>query len=470
MKSTIKVAFVSSLLTLGIGSTVYAQKKAAPQKPAAASNKSAGFTKLASGLEYKIVKHGTGKRKPMLNDHIEMFIHVHVKDSVLFDSRKMYGEKPVPYPIGAPKFKGDPVEGFMLMVAGDSAVFMLPVDSMQKGGNQLLPWMKSGDKIEYDVALKSVKSDEEEKKANEAKASVQKVKDEKALQDYFKKNNIKAMKTSSGLYYTISEAGTGEQITAGESVSVNYRGKTLDGKTFDTNMDSTFHHMEPFSLEIGKGRVIKGWDEGIPLLKKGSKATLYIPSGLAYGSQDRSSNGIPANSILIFDVDIVDVKTAEEAKKESEEKAAKQKKEAEEKTAAAKLTEDRDLKDYFAKNNIKATRTESGLYYSVSKQGTGDNAKAGQKVSMNYMGKLMNGKVFDKNVDSNFVGTKPLAFTLGKHQVIQGWDEGIQLLNKGTRATLYIPSYLAYGPRGMGASIPPNSILIFEVEVINIEE
>jgi len=469
MKSTIKVAFVSSLLTLGIGSAVYAQKKAAPKKPAA-TTQSHGFTKLASGLEYKIVKHGTGKRKPVINDHIEMFIHVHVKDSVLFDSRKMYGVKPVPYTISAPKFKGDPVEGFMLMVAGDSAIFMLPVDSMQKGGNQLLPWMKSGDKIEYDVTLKSVKSDAEEKKENEAKAAVQKVKDEKILQDYFKKNNIKPMKTASGLYYTIAQEGTGAQITAGESVSVNYRGKTLDGKTFDTNMDSSFHHMEPLTLEIGKGRVIKGWDEGIPLLKKGSKATLYIPSGLAYGSQDRSTNGIPANSILVFDVDVVDVKTAEEAKKENEEKMAKQKKENEEKMAVQKLNEDRDLKDYFAKNNIKATKTESGLYYSITKEGTGNNAKVGQKVTMGYIGKLMNGKVFDKNMDSNYVSTgAPFTFVLGQHRVIEGWDQGVQLLNKGTRATLYIPSYLAYGARGTGG-IPPNSILIFDVEVVNIEE
>ena len=126
-------------------------------------------------------------------------------------------------------------------------------------------------------------------------------------------------------------------------------------------------------------------------------------------------------------------------------------------------------KDYFAKNNIKATKTESGLYYSIIKQGNGDNAKVGQKVTMGYIGKLMNGKVFDKNIDSNFVSTgAPFSFVLGQHRVIEGWDEGVQLLNKGTRATFYIPSYLAYGPRGTGG-IPPNSILIFDVELINIE-
>lgn len=470
MKSTIKIALVSSLFLLGISPLANAQKKAAPKKPAATTTaKSAdGYKKLASGLEYKIVKHGTGKRKPVIKDHIEMYIHVHIDDSVLFDSRKMYGEKPVPYPIGAAKFKGDPVEGFMMMVVGDSAIFRLPVDSMQKAGNQLLPWMKPGQKIEYDVVLVSVRSEEEDKKFNDQKSLVQKGVDEKLLQDYFKKNNIKADKTASGLYYNITKQGEGEKIKAGETVNVNYRGQLIDGKIFDTNMDSSFHHMEPFTLEVGKGRVIKGWDEGLQLLKKGSKAMLYIPSGLAYGPQER--NPIPANAILIFEVEITAVKTPEEAKKDAEEKAAKQRKEAEEKSAKQKLTEDSELKEYFAKNNIKATRTETGLYYVISKEGTGENAKPGQKISMNYVGKLLNGKVFDKNVDSNFNNIRPFSFTLGQHQVIQGWDEGVQLLKKGSKGTLYLPSNLAYGERGAGGGIPPNSILIFDVELTNIEQ
>ena len=290
---------------------------------------------------------------------------------------------------------------------------------------------------------------------NAEKAAKQSAVDDKLLQEYFKKNGLKPTKTASGLYYIISKEGEGEQIKAGQTVSVNYKGQTTDGKVFDSNMDSTFHHNEPFTLEIGRGKVIKGWDEGITLLKKGAKATLYIPSGLAYG--DRSTNGIPADAILIFDVEVTDVKTAEQLKKDAEEKVA-----------VEKLNEDKQLKDYFAKNNIKATGTESGMYYVITKQGTGDNAKAGQKVSMSYLGKLLNGKVFDKNVDSNFVCTRPFTFNLGQHQVIQGWDEGVQLLNKGTRATFYLPSYLAYGPRGTGG-IPPNSILIFDVELTNIE-
>ena len=473
MKNIGKIALASSLFMLGAGLATHAQeKKAAPAKKTTAAPKSeGGFTKLKSGLQYKIVKHGTGKKKPAETDHIEMYIHVRVGDSTTFDSRKMYGEKPVPYAIVAPKFKGDPVEGFMLLVAGDSAVFQLPVDSLLKNGSQAPPGMKAGQIVEWDVALVTVRTDAEEKKENEKKSNAQKAIDDKALQDYFKKNNLKPLKTASGLYYVILKDGAGATAKPGETVSVNYSGRLIDGKPFDSNEDSAYHHVEPFNVQVGKGGVIKGWDEGLQLLKKGTKATLFIPSGLAYGPQER--NPIPANAILVFDMTILDIKTPEEAKKDAEHKAEQHKNEAEGKQAKLKLSEDKELKDYFAKNNIQATRTESGLYYTIKKEGTGENAKPGQKVSMNYIGKLLNGKEpFDANVDENFVskpGKAPLTFGLGQHQVIAGWDEGVQLLKKGSRGTLYIPSYLAYGERAMGAGIPANSILVFDVELVDMQ-
>jgi FKBP-type peptidyl-prolyl cis-trans isomerase len=137
-----------------------------------------------------------------------------------------------------------------------------------------------------------------------------------------------------------------------------------------------------------------------------------------------------------------------------------------------KLIDEKILTEYFAKNKIKAMRTPSGLYYTISKKGTGENAKAGKQVTMNYIGKFLDGKKFDGNVDENFApagGRTPLTFTLGVGQVIKGWDEGVQLLNKGARGTLYIPSGLAYGPGGRGP-IPPNSILMFDVELLSMAD
>jgi FKBP-type peptidyl-prolyl cis-trans isomerase len=146
------------------------------------------------------------------------------------------------------------------------------------------------------------------KKMDEQKAQQAPV-DDKILQDYFAKNNIKPMKTADGLYYVIEKEGKGEKAKAGEMVTMNYTGKTLDGKTFDSNTDPAFKHTEPFKFPLGQGRVIPGWDEGVQLLNKGSKATLYIPSPLAYGPQGSRPN-IEPNTILMFDVEVVDIEAA----------------------------------------------------------------------------------------------------------------------------------------------------------------
>ncbi len=90
---------------------------------------------------------------------------------------------------------------------------------------------------------------------------------------------------------------------------MNYIGKTLNGNVFDKNVDSAFNNIRPFSFALGTGKVIKGWDEGIALLNKGSKATFYIPSALAYGPQ-APSRAIGANAVLLFDVELTDIKKA----------------------------------------------------------------------------------------------------------------------------------------------------------------
>src|SRR5262245_59840853 len=111
------------------------------------------------------------------------------------------------------------------------------------------------------------------------------------------------MKTESGLEYIEVESGTGAQAEAGKMVSVHYTGKFQDGKVFD----SSIPRGEPITFRLGKGKVIKGWDEGIALMKVGGKAQLIIPSHLGYG--ERGAGGvIPPNATLLFDVELVDVK------------------------------------------------------------------------------------------------------------------------------------------------------------------
>lgn len=110
-------------------------------------------------------------------------------------------------------------------------------------------------------------------------------------------------------------------------------------------------------------------------------------------------------------------------------------------------------------------RTESGLRYKMIQKGEGKRAEAGKTVSVHYEGSLENGKVFD----SSYPRKKPIEFKLGIGQVIEGWDEGIALLQVGDKARFVIPSDLGYGPAGAGGVIPPNATLIFDVELMDVK-
>src|SRR5690606_13202810 len=149
-----------------------------------------------------------------------------------------------------------------------------------------------------------------------AKQEKQTATDIKLLEDYIAENNLNATKTESGLFYVIEEAGDGPEVEQGTTVAVSYTGYLLDGTVFDTSLaevakqSNTFMEgrpYEPIEFQVGTGRVIPGWDEGLQYVRKGSKAKLLIPSTLAYGDR-QASEVIKANSVLVFDVEVTDVK------------------------------------------------------------------------------------------------------------------------------------------------------------------
>lgn len=110
-------------------------------------------------------------------------------------------------------------------------------------------------------------------------------------------------------------------------------------------------------------------------------------------------------------------------------------------------------------------KTESGLRYKMIQKGTGKKAENGKVVAVHYTGQLEDGKVFDSSIPRK----KPIEFPLGQGNVIEGWDEGIALLQVGDKARFVIPSHLGYGSRGAGGAIPPNATLIFDVELIDVK-
>ncbi|MCA8832810.1 FKBP-type peptidyl-prolyl cis-trans isomerase [Hymenobacter sp. BT728] len=160
------------------------------------------------------------------------------------------------------------------------------------------------------------------------------------------------------------------------------------------------------------------------------------------------------------------IQTQEQAMQDFQQEQLRAQQEAKKQAAALALKQDAQIQAYLKQNKLKGIKTPSGLYYAITKAGTGAKPKAGQTVSVLYTGMLLNGKVFDA---SSRNGNKPIEFPLGQGRVIPGWDQGIALLPKGSKAVLLIPSALAYGPQGAGGDIPPNSILRFNVELVGVK-
>ncbi|MBL7753018.1 MAG: FKBP-type peptidyl-prolyl cis-trans isomerase [Chitinophagaceae bacterium] len=277
------------------------------------------FKTLKSGLKYKIVDDKKGEKKAVVGSVITMHITTLVGDSVLFDSRKINNDKAIEAPVNEATQPGDIMEAFPLLTEGDSVIMQMASDSLFKDPQNRPPFIKPGAVIEFRVKLVSVQTKEEFEKSKKEASKVQAEADDKAIQEYIKKNNLQATKTASGLYYAITQPGSGANASNGQLVSMMYTGTLLDGTKFDSNEDPAFEHTEPFEFTLGMGMVIRGWDEGIALLNKGSKAVFIVPSPLAYGERAMPGNpknpkGIPANSPLIFNVEVKDIKEAKPTK------------------------------------------------------------------------------------------------------------------------------------------------------------
>ena len=162
----------------------------------------------------------------------------------------------------------------------------------------------------------------------------------------------------------------------------------------------------------------------------------------------------------IIEIDII--RKGEKAKKFDSKAIFDKELEKLEKLAAEKAKKAKEAIDELKKG---AKVTASGLAYKIIKKGTGTKAEAGKTVSVHYTGKLSNGTKFDSSYDRN----QPIEFELGRGRVIKGWDEGISLLNVGSKATFIIPPDLGYGARGAGGVIPPNATLIFDVELVEVK-
>jgi FKBP-type peptidyl-prolyl cis-trans isomerase FkpA len=260
------------------------------------------YKKNENGLRYKIIKDSAGKPGELGGFMLLNYEIRNSKDSLFQSTYKSGG--PMPMEIQKATFKGGLEEGFTLLSQGDSAVFLVSSDSIFAKNQEGRPkGIEKGSDLKFIVKVVKMFSKEEVKKEQEKvqkdrqeqqqEAFKQLEKDTITIVNHLKSKNLNALRTENGVYYVIQTPGKGDKLKNGDSVQVNYTGKFLDGKEFESG---------PYSLVIGESPVIYGWTEGLMQLKDGDKATLFIPSPLGYGKQ--GSGSIPANTILVFDIEV----------------------------------------------------------------------------------------------------------------------------------------------------------------------
>ncbi len=252
-----------------------------------------------------------------------------------------------------------------------------------------------------------------------------------------------------GVKYRDLKAGVGDECPEGAKVKIHYTGWLPDGTSFDSSR--TRGVAADFELD----RLIVGWQEGIPGMKKGGVRKLVIAPEKGYGKEKKPN--IPPNSTLIFEVELVSFSGGSAPKVKARPRRSPIP------TDLSKLSDgtlptadDADLKPIGS----------AGLMYRDLKVGDGPEVRPGASALMDYIGwRRSDGKLFD----SSFRGPEAFPANLGGG-LIQGWMDGVPGMKVGGIRKLVIPPDLGYGERGAGADIPPFATLVFEVQVLEIKD
>ncbi|MBO4738251.1 MAG: FKBP-type peptidyl-prolyl cis-trans isomerase [Bacteroidales bacterium] len=252
-----------------------------------------GFKQADNGVWYKVIEKGQGTATPKVGDYI--FIVASYTSSN--DSIPKFEEKELSDVMREHAFEGDIFDAYAIMHEGDKMEFAIKADSFYMAIGAPAEALKEMNITEEDVLYFTIKMKEiksvEQFQAEEAAA----------LQQYIQENNITVEPTESGLYFIQTQEGKGPKAEDGNNITVHYVGKFLDGTTFDSSVDRG----EPMQVELGSQPFIAGFEEAVKMMNAGSKATVIMPSNIAYGPSSPYSP-IPPFTTLVFDLEMISIK------------------------------------------------------------------------------------------------------------------------------------------------------------------
>lgn len=279
-----------------------------------------GFKKTKTGLHYKFDKMNKSAQQVQQGDVLVAEVTMKLDTTTLFTNM---GNPQRMFRVSDPLFNGDLPEGLLMMHEGDEATFALEADSLVKlyGPNQMPPMYVEGKgmKLYYEIKLSSIVSEEEiaQEQANYMAEMEQRQQNEpESIAQYIAEKQITAKPDAEGLYVIVKKQGNGPKVATGKQVKINYTGRLLDGKVFDSSIESVAREAgiynaqrpyEPLAYTVGQMGLIKGWERGIEGKAQGSVIELIIPSALGYGAKG-AGDLIQPYTPLTFELEIVEVK------------------------------------------------------------------------------------------------------------------------------------------------------------------
>lgn len=268
-------------------------------------NKHPGFKRISGDIYYKLIKIGEQENKAQIGDYITIDIkYKTLKDSVFFSGiRKLK--------VTEPPFKGSIENCFLVLAKDDHAEFIISADEffMQTLEASLPRFIEPGSKMKVDISMVDIQTKKQFEKEKEAFLNW--IDDfgnyEKTLlKQFIEEEKIDVPATKTGMYFiTMVKGDQSKKVELGDTITVHYEGKFLNGKFFD----STIKRKEPFSFVYGhQWQVIKGLEEAIGEMHEGEKSIVILPSELAFGKSGSSTGIIPPMTSVIFEVELIEVK------------------------------------------------------------------------------------------------------------------------------------------------------------------
>lgn len=284
-------------------------------------------------------------------------------------------------------------------------------------------------------------------------------------------------KTPGGVKYKVLKKGDGKEVAFGQYMVMNLTMKdSKDSVWYDTKANGN-----PVVTPVPDASMEKDEAEyGVfKVLTRGDSVTFQLSAKTVFTKTRKMPvpPNVDSTSVFTFQVGLQDVWNQEQVQQFQQRMNDEQQKKMMEQQAAQIQLDSVTLNSHLSEKGIAAQITPSGMRYVVTKKGKGNFAKSGQTAMVHYAGRLLNGKLFDTSIasvakESNFPyqgNNEPYPVVVNTQSVIAGWDEMLQLMNKGMKVTAYIPSHLAYGPQARGADLPAFSILVFDMEVTDIK-